>query len=184
MLLRPMLALALVSIAPVVSCSASGDVQGGGPRAGYDASFPDPLAVPITEPTFSDAPPTSFRGLYRDFFGRRALSSCAGRTSCHADATGLGAKSSHFVCADKDSCWDTMRHAIDADPTVSKVPLVSDADVAAPENAYFFSVVRLVDASGAKQEHLGMPKVPTDFFFKPDDVARIQTWIRNGAMND
>jgi hypothetical protein len=77
-----------------------------------------------------------------------------------------------------------MRHAIDADPTISKVPLVSDADVAAPENAYFFSVVRLIDANGAKQEHFGMPKVPTDFFFKQDDVARIQTWIRNGAMND
>ena len=179
---RPALALALVS---VVSCtSASGDVEGGGPRLGYDASPPPQLVVPITEPTFDDAPKTSFRGLYRDFFGRRALSSCAGRTSCHADATGLGAKGSHFICADKDSCWDTMRHAIDADPKVSTVPLIADSDVTAPENAYLFSVVRLVDASGVKQEHLGMPKVPSDFFFKPDEIARMQTWIRNGALND
>ena len=188
MLSRSVLALALVSIA---SCtSASGEVQGGEPRLGYDASFPAPLEVPITEPTFEGAPDTSFRGLYRDFFGRRALSSCAGRTSCHADAGGLGAASSHFVCADKDSCWDTMRHAIDADPTASTVPLVADSDVTAPESAYLFKVIRFVDGGGSKHmgikgnDGFGMPKVPTDFYFKPDNIARMQTWIRNGAKND
>jgi len=190
MALRPALALALVSVA---SCtSASGELEGGEPRPGYDASFPAPLDIPITEPTFADAPATSWRGLYRDFFGRRALSSCAGRTSCHADATGLGVKGSNFVCSDKDKCWDTMRHAIDASvPTqLSTVPLVADSDFAAPENAYLFKVIRFVDASGAKHPGLkgpdgfGMPKVPTDFFFKPDEIARMQTWIRNGANND
>jgi hypothetical protein len=182
MAIRPVLALALVSVA---SCtSASGEVEGGGPRPGYDASPPTELVVPITEPTFADAPKTSFRGLYRDFFGRRALSSCAGRTSCHADATGLGAKGSHFICADRDSCWDTMRHAVDSDPKLSTVPMIADSDIAAPENAYLFKVIRLIDSKGVKQENYGMPKVPTDFFFKPDEIARMQTWIRNGALND
>jgi hypothetical protein len=184
MTLRPALALALVSVA---SCtSATGQVEGGDPRLGYDASFPAPLVVPITEPTFADAPATSYRGLYRDFFGRRALSSCAGRTSCHADATGLGAKGSNFICADKDTCWDTMRHAIDATvpKQLSTVPLVADSDVAAPENAYLFRVIRLIDSQGMKHENFGMPKVPTDFYFKQADIDRMQTWIRNGALND
>jgi hypothetical protein len=184
MLLRPALALALVSVA---SCtSASGDVEGGGARPGYDASSPPQLEVPITEPTFQDAPPTSWRGLYRDFFGRRALSSCAGRTSCHADATGLGAKGSNFICADRDSCWDTMRRAIDhtVPKQLSTVPLVADSDVTAPENAYLFTVIRLIDSKGVKHENFGMPKVPTDFVFKQDQIARMQTWIRNGALND
>ena len=182
MLSRPTLAFALVS---VVSCtSASGDVVGGGPRDGYDAATPAPLVVPITEPTFTDAPATSWTGIYRDFFGRRALSSCAGRTSCHVDATGLGAKGSNFVCADKDSCWDSMRHAIDSDPKVSTRPLIADSDVAAPENAYLFKVVRVITKDGVKHLNMGMPKVPTDFYFKPDDIDRMQTWIRNGALND
>ena len=182
MLLRPALALALVSVA---SCtSASGEVVGGGPRPGYDAQAPVPLLLPIAEPTFSDAPATSWRGLYRDFFGRRALSSCAGRTSCHADATGLGAKGSNFVCADRDSCWDTMRHKVDVDPNISTVPLVADSDVTAPDNAYLFRVVRHITNGGMKDEAKGMPKVPTDFYFKPDEIDRMQTWIRNGAPND
>ncbi len=182
MLLRRALAVALVSVA---SCSsASGEVEGGGARVGYDASSPAQLVVPVTEPTFSDAPPTSWRGLYRDFFGRRALSSCAGRTSCHADIGGNGAKGSHYVCADKDTCWDTMRHAIDANPKQSTVPLVADSDIAAPANAYLFTVIRLIKPDGTKSEGLGMPQVPTDFYFKAADIARMQTWIRNGALND
>lgn len=182
MLLRPALALALVSVA---SCtSASGDVEGGGPRPGYDASSPPQLEVPITEPTFAGVPATSWRGIYRDFFGRRAVSSCAGRTSCHADATGLGAKGSHFICADKDSCWDTMRHAIDANPSVSTVPLVADSDVAAPQNAYLFRVIRLRTPDGVVHTNLNMPQVPTDFVFKSFEIDRMQAWIRNGALND
>ncbi len=182
MLLRPSLALALVSVA---SCtSASGDIQGGGPRPGYDASSPAQLVVPVTEPTFSDAPRNSWRGIYRDFFGRRATSSCAGRTSCHADDSGLGAKGSHFICADKDTCWDTMRHAIDADPKVSTVPLIADADIATPANAYLFRVVRLQTPDGVVHPNLNMPQVPTDFVFKPDEIARMQTWISSGAEND
>jgi hypothetical protein len=182
MLIRPTVAIALLSVA---SCtSASGDVVGGAPRDGYDASFPAALDVPVTEPTYLDAPKLSWTGIYRDFFGRRALSSCAGRTSCHADATGLGAKGSNFVCADKDSCWDTMRHRIDDDPKVSRVPMIADSDVAAPENAYLFRVVRLLTKDGIKHPNLKMPKVPSDFYFTPDDIDRMQTWIRNGAQND
>jgi hypothetical protein len=179
---RRTLALALVSVA---SCtSASGDVVGGAPRDGYDASFPAALDVPITEPTYLDAPKLSWAGIYRDYFGRRALSSCAGRTSCHADATGLGATGSNFVCADKDSCWDTMRHRIDDDAKVSTVPLIADSDVAAPENAYLFRVVRVITRDGLTHANKQMPKVPSDFYFKADDIDRMQTWIRNGALND
>ena len=35
-----------------------------------------------------------------------------------------------------------------------------------------------------KKDNYGMPKVPTDFFFKPDEIARMQTSISNGALND
>jgi hypothetical protein len=174
---RPTLALALLSVA---SCtSASGDVVGGGPRDGYDPTLPA-----VVEPTYLNAPKLSWTGIYRDFFSRRALSSCAGRTSCHADATGLGAKGSNFICADKKSCWDTMRHQINVDPNVSRVPLIADSDIAAPENAYLFKVVRLITNDGVQHHNLEMPKVPSDFYFKPDDIDRMQTWIRNGALND
>jgi len=184
---RRTLALALVSAA---SCtSASGDVVGGAPRDGYDASFRAALDVPITEPTYADAPKMSWTGIYRDYFGRRAqLSSCAGRTSCHADATGLGAQGSHFVCADKDSCWNTMRHAIDDGAKVSELPLIADADVAAPENAYLFRVLRVLAKDGTRPldpaDKKKMPLVPSSFYFTPDDFTRMQTWIRNGALND
>ena len=56
----------LLLIGLVVGCaSASGEVHGGETR--FDAAAPDPLVVPITEDPFTDASPTSWKGIYRDF---------------------------------------------------------------------------------------------------------------------
>ena len=163
--------------------AASGDVSGGEPRP-FDAASPMPLEVPISEPTFADASPTSWRGIYRDFFGRRAVSSCAGSGTCHDSATRAGAKISNFICADVDACWQSLRTAKDPDPRVSIRALVEESDVASPEGAYLFKVIRYRTADGTLVPNRGMPQVPRDFAFKPDEITRMQAWIRAGAKND
>ena len=175
-------ALALVS---AVACtSASGEVHGGGARPGYDAAAPDPLVVPISEPTFADAGPTTWRGIYRDFFGRRAPASCAGNGTCH-DAEGrAGSKLSSFVCGDIDGCWQSLRTSKAVDPRVSTRSLVEESDIANPQGAYLFMVIRYRTADGRVLENRGMPQLPRDYAFMPDQIDRMQTWIRNGAKND
>lgn len=164
--------------------SASGEVKGGELRPGYDASAPAPLEVPITEPTFDDAAPTSWRFLYGKFFGRHAPSSCAGNGTCHDAADRAGAKQSHFVCGDVDQCWQSLRTAKDADPRVSMRSLVEESDVAKPAGAYLFQVIRYRTPDGTAVENRGMPLLPRDYAFMPDAIDRMQAWIAAGAKND
>jgi hypothetical protein len=174
-----------VVIAGAAACtSASGDVKGGEPRPGYDAAAPAPLEVPITEDAYADAAPTTWKGIYRDFFGRRAKSSCAGNGTCHDAADRPGAKISNFICADLEGCYQSLRTAKDPDPRVSTHALVEETDIAAPQGAYLFKVIRYRTADGQIAENRGMPQVPRDFAFMPTEIDRMQTWIRNGAKND
>lgn len=177
-------ALALACAGASACADASGDVKGGELRPGYDAAAPVPLEVPITEPTYADAPPASWRGLYRDFFGQRADASCAGNGTCHAAAGNPGAKVSNFVCADLDGCYQSLRTAKDPDPRVSSRALVEDADVAKPAGAYLFSVIRYRTPDGVSVENRGMPLLPRDYAFNPAAIDRMQAWIAAGAKND
>jgi hypothetical protein len=167
----------------VAACaSASGDVKGG--EARFDAAPPDPLVVPISEPTYEDAPETSWRGIYRDFFGRRAKGSCAGNGTCHGAADKAGAKVSNFVCADLEGCYQSLRTAKDPDPRVSMFALVEDKDIAAPDSAYLFSIVRYRAADGSLVSNRGMPQLPADYAYSAAEIDRMKAWIKAGAKND
>jgi|GEM_PF-1932031 len=178
------LALALASIGASACSTASGDVKGGELRPGYDAAAPAPLEVPVTEPTYADAAPSSWRGLYRDFFGRRAQASCAGNGTCHDTADRAGSKQSHFVCGDVDECWQSLRTAKDEDPRVSTRSLVEESDIATPASAYLFKVIRYRTPDGTAVENRGMPQLPRDYAFMPAAIDRMQAWIAAGAKND
>ena len=79
--------LIALALGCVSACtSASGEIRGGGDRPGYDAAAPEPLAVPIKEDPFLGAGKTTWKGVYRDFFGRRAKSGCGAQPTCHSVA--------------------------------------------------------------------------------------------------
>jgi hypothetical protein len=172
--------LALPFVASLGACTtADGTLRGG--EARYDAAPPPPLVVPITEPTFADAPPTSWRALYRDFFGRRSPASCAGNGVCHDAADKPGARASGFVCADVDGCYQSLRTA---KGPLNPRALVEDADLATPARAHLFEVLRYRTADGQLLTNRGMPQLPANFAYGPDDVTRMQAWIQAGATND
>jgi hypothetical protein len=181
-------AFALVSALAVASASgcsdASGTTKGGELRPGYDASAPPPLDVPVTEPTFADAEPTTWRGIYRDYFGRRSEASCAGNGQCHDSADRLGAKRSQFVCGDVDGCYKSLRTSIDLDPRISTRPLVADADIPNPSGAYLFKVISYREPDGTLQANRLMPQIPADYAFMPVAINRMQAWIAAGAKNN
>ena len=178
------LLIALAVATPLACSSASGDVRGGEPR--FDAASPEPL-IASDEPTFADAPETSWRGIYREYFGRRSKASCARTGACHG-APDLGAgKSTGFVCADVDGCYKSLRTGRKAPTAQDPTPLslVEDVDTKAENarNARLFSVLRLRTAEGLL-ENKGMPDQPKTFAYTVKDVDLMTAWIKAGAKND
>ncbi len=177
MRLHPLFALSLLVLG--ACATATGDVLGG--EARFDAAAPAALEAGIVEPDLSGAGPTTWAGLYRDFFGHSAKSSCAGNGTCHGTATAVGSKASNFVCADLAGCWESLRNGL---PPQGGKPLVDAADIAAPDGAYLFSVIRIFNPDGTTSVNRNMPQQPRDFAFTPEHVARMKTWITSGANND
>ncbi len=166
------------------ACSdASGDVKGGQWRD-FDAASPANFVNPISEPTYEDAKPDTWTGIYRDYFGRRAKSSCAGNGTCHGGANENGVKSSNFVCTDLAGCYQSLRASKHPDPRVSTVSLVENADKTNPSGAYLFRVIRYRNEQAIVVEGRGMPQLPRDFAFQNSDVVRMQAWVLAGAKAD
>ena len=176
------LVVALGVTVPLACTGATGEVRGGDAR--FDAASPEPL-VASTEPTFADAADTSWRGIYRDFFGRRSKASCARTGACHSTPGQGGSRGSNFVCANLDDCYQSLRTGKKAPSANDPRPLalVEDVDKTAPENAYLFSVLRLQTAEGIV-ENKGMPDQPKTFAYTVKDVDRMKAWIKAGANND
>ncbi len=116
----------------------------------------------------------TFTDLYRDFFGPPeagpALASCAARPICHVPK-GTGELITHgYQCfPDQATCWKSMTSTI--------VPMGGSAS---PEDTTLYKALRKGPPSTTSGP---MPK-DSEFTFCADDLARIRTWIANGAKND
>lgn len=176
-----LVAPAALAVACATACaSATGEVRGG--EARFDASPTEPFdAGGPVEDADLEAPATTWRGLYRDLFGRSAPSSCAGTASCHGAVGQQGVSSGKFLCPNIDECYDSMRSK-GADRKLAS-GLVVDADVAAPEGAMLFRVLRARRGDGTVSDGT-MPARPADFAFSPAQIENIKTWISNGAKKD
>lgn len=172
-----------VSLLLAASCSADPNaVKGGAPREGFDAAAPPPFDAGVTEVTDKNAPPTSWRGIYRDFFGRASRSGCAGNGTCHEAVGQTGVSVGSFICPDATICWQSLRSKHPEGKLQSG--LVTDGDVADPAGAHLFEVIRIKQPDGTVAKNLNMPQLPADFAFTQEEVERMKTWIKNGANND
>lgn len=147
------LVLGLVGfLATACAVASTDEAVGGSPRF-------DPTPPPPVTPVDPNVPLTSFRALYRDFFGPGAPASCAG-SSCHAPG-GFGAPS--FECG-----FDQAKCASSAAAIAT-----NQADFRA---STLFLLLR-------KQDGGRMPQGST-FVFDEAALARIEAWVKNGAKND
>jgi hypothetical protein len=153
------------STGSAVGCAiASGDVTGGAAR--FDATAPLSTEVPDGGQMTAGH---SWSELYSDYFGN-PRASCAGNGTCHGDENQAGAQDSNFVCPanDKDDCYTSM--------TSPLTELISTTHPS--ESALTNSVLRHASANVGN-----MPKNPA-YAFSDADLARIQAWINDGALND
>lgn len=159
------------ALALAACADASGEVRGGEPK--FDSAPPqvvEPNACPVKdEPDAGSG--SKWSDLYRDLFGPTGAAKCAD-PSCHGSPT-TGAARVGILCVDQVGCRQSL---------LDKGWIQPPADFEAPEASGFYTILRRCDA---QNQTLGtMPQKPSSYHFSPASLARVATWLRNGAPND
>lgn len=185
----PIRRFALALLLFTTACAqATGTVQGG-----------EPL-------TSDEAGAATWTGLYTDYFGPSGQASCTAQSSCHGAASQSGALESGFVCgATKESCWQGITmgiNPVDAGGVFCPIVCIgADAGGAGcPQNTSFacptdptqqslYTDLHKANASGLNNMPCGgnlvsCPSSGSTYTFTSDDLARISTWIQQGAQDN
>lgn len=117
---------------------------------------------------------TAWTDLYRDLFGPTGGASCAGTGMCHGSAGESGALGSQgYVCASREGCRESMLSA--------ETLIVQASDSNAPERSSLVATLRRRSGTGTI---VGTMPKRSQYVFSRQSIARIETWIRNGAPDD
>lgn len=157
----------LVALAALtVACSdAPNGVTGG--EARFDAA---PPSLPPTH--CAEGTGATWTDLYRDCFGP-GRANCGGTAGCHLSSQDTGTSFSGFLCgSSKDECYAGM---------VGRDRIVDLSRGTDPTLTRLYTVLR--KAPPLPSPARAMPN-DTGFAFTDADLARIRTWIANGAKND
>jgi hypothetical protein len=150
---------------------------------------------------------TTWTSLYADFFGPGGKASCSSQTTCHGDPSQSGTQISGFLCGTtKDSCWHGLTNSLGTDAGGFGLPAIlptgsTDAGPVDPTKTPFYLALHQAtsgDNSLCSQESANiafdcnMPcgdpvtchEQTSPFLFMTDDLARIATWIQQGAQDN
>ena len=174
-----------VIAAVAIACYDSPPSPSGGDPL-FDAALPNPISEDAGDASDAPACPdpdagdATWTALYADFFGPTGIGQCGDmtradgteQTSCHHDATGNGAVASGFICGDtQQSCWSGITN-----PAASFIG--QQVVIAGNPCASYLTQVLRHDGGGL------MPYYPQSVVFSDQDMARVATWIAQGAQNN
>jgi hypothetical protein len=128
---------------------------------------------PPDVPVFTLDAGTTWRALYRDYFGPSGVASCAGGEECHGSTLQLGYESSNFLCPAGDAeagcyagitSWGT-----------------DGADLIQPDASFSHDMLseELCQGDGA-----GTMPLDCSYVFTPVDMKRIADWVNAGALDN
>jgi hypothetical protein len=162
--------IAFALVATGACTDAKGDVSGGEPL--FDAFAPDVGNVDQGLGTG-----TNFSDLYNDYFSATGRASCAGNGQCHGGAGQAGAQASGgYVCTDVDTCRTTMMQFILVDPSTRASTCGQPFS-----DSYMYSVIR---KTSEKTGEDNMPLSPFTYSFSDTSLARINTWVTGGCLDN
>jgi hypothetical protein len=175
MFARPIAPFALIALATsfgAVACVGSPEPVTG-EEGLFDASPPGPPDDGDGSTAAQSCAPdggATWTDLYRDCFGP-GEAACGGSVGCHSAVTDQGYLSSGFLCGmTQDSCWMGM---------TAMGSIVPEGGTSTPTTTSLYENIRKAPPNVGGS----MPKF-SSFAFAPADLARISTWIANGAQND
>jgi hypothetical protein len=173
--------LAFASLAPTALVLATGCTDATGSVQGGQAL------------TFvSDAGPcNTWSALYAAYFGPTGQASCApsSQSSCHGDASQLGAQTSGFVCGStKDTCWQGMTQGIPPDAGGFFPAILPPDGGDATQSQLYVSIHKSSSASGLNNMPCGDQPIchagTATYTFTDTDLACITAWAQGGAPNN
>ena len=124
-------------------------------------------------PVFTLDAGTTWRSLYRDYFGPAGVASCAGpaASDCHGSTSQMGYQMSYFLCPFGDAS-----SACYAGFTSGAAPLV-EPDASFSDDTLSYDLCQLTPSEGT------MPFGCT-YYFTPVDMERIGDWVNAGAKDN
>jgi hypothetical protein len=140
----------------------------------------------------------TWTALYDDFFGPNGEASCTAQETCHGDVNQNGAALSGFVCgASKEDCWSGMTFGVNQDAG-GLPPIVEPGTTDFAKTLLHTSLHQGTSgdntycAMSAQAFACNMPcgNPPTcsaggaSYTFTTDDLARITTWVQQGALDN
>ncbi len=133
---------------------------------------PDGLNSPDVRVYPLDAGPT-WSALYHDFFGPTGLAGCAGMVgSCHGSTAAHGYTVSGFLCPTGEdasaACWAGMTSKGDGGANILTPPFNDGG----------------LGTILCQNICVGIMPDGCTYYFTPDDMQRIQDWVRSGAPDN
>jgi hypothetical protein len=118
----------------------------------------------------------TFTDLYTCYFGPMGAVSCEAQSTCHGAPDQQGAVSSKYVCAPtQGDCYQGMMAG----------GLITAGSNADPTTSLLYIVLCKADPSSPGGFTGLMPKnCPPGSWLQPGDLARIGSWIKEGAPNN
>ena len=172
-----LLTVSLVALTLTGGCAeATGSVQGGQPLHATDDGGGE------------GGSDTTWTALYADYFGPNGTAGCSAMDTCHQTASQTGAMTSGFVCGStKDACFDGLTKGIPADEG-GFFPPIAPPDAGNPAQTQLIAALHKASASGLNNMPCGnppdCPAASATYMFTADDIARITTWMQQGAQDN
>ena len=169
----------VVFVSFVACAQASGSPEGG--ESLFDAHYvPPDVGLPEVAPVEDAgcvpvAGLSTWSALYQDYFGPGVgqKHAACGQSNCH----GPGGPGLCWECGPSATlCYQGMLNP-KAINECNNIALVKPGD---PANSFLMTILRQDPPVTPGL----MPQKPTDLTFCAGDMARIKTWIENGAQND
>jgi hypothetical protein len=127
---------------------------------------------------------STWTDLYADYFGPCGSASCSGQSECHLDANSAGTKLSGFACGvTQESCWEGIAVGIPLDAGGGFPPIVTGALVSALHKSQPTGLDQNNMPCGEAAE-FACPPATSPYAFTPADLARISSWIQQGAQDN
>jgi hypothetical protein len=129
---------------------------------------------------------STWTDLYADYFGPCGRAGCSGQSECHLDASSAGVPLSGFVCgATQQSCWEGVALGIPPDAGGVFPPIVTGGELLSALHKSQPTGQDLDDMPcGEAAISAACPPASSPYAFTPSDLARISSWIQQGAQDN
>jgi hypothetical protein len=130
---------------------------------------------------------STWTDLYADYFGPCGRAGCSGQGECHENASSPGVLFSGFICGTtQESCWEGMTIGIAPDAGGVYPAIVTGGELVSALHKSPPAAQNLnnMPCEAAAAAVFACSPTSSSYAFTPADLARISSWIQQGAQDN